>query len=170
MNTWDNNNANKSAKIFDSITPVLEHYFGGKIYSTESHDNQFAKLLDYKCAIDALVDTDDTVFGIAHRVKYSYYEDFTIRKSIYNSDKITELDKISRPGIKPRYHVQTVCIDNKPVVIAIAKTSDLLYAINHGIAKIRRNPKDNYEFYSLDWFDLISSGINVDIIKVEGLI
>lgn len=166
MNIWDNNKANKSAEIFESIIPILEHYFGGKIYSTENHDNQFAKLLDYKCAIDALVDADDAIFGIAHRVKYSYYEDFTIRKSIYNSDKITEFDKISRPGIKPRYHVQTVCVDNKPVVIAIAKTSDIVYAINHGIATIKRNPKDKYEFYSLNWYNLLAHGINVDIIEL----
>lgn len=166
MNTWDNNNANKSAEIFNSVIPILEHYFGGKIYSTENHDSQFAKLLDYKCAIDALVETDNTVFGIAHRVKYSYYEDFTIRKSIYNSNKLTELDKLSRPGIRPRYHVQTVCIANKPVVIAIAPTPDLLYAINHGIAELKHNTKDNYEFYSLNWYNLMSHGINVDIIKL----
>lgn len=166
MNTWDNNNADKSAKIFNSIIPILEHYFGGKIYSTENHDNQFAKLLDYKCAIDALVETDNTVFGIAHRVKYGYYEDFTIRKSIYNSDKLTEFDKISRPGIRPRYHVQTICINNTPVKIAIVPTPDLFYAINHGIAEIKRNSKDNYEFYSLNWYDLMSHGIDVDIIEL----
>lgn len=166
MNTWDNNNADKSAKIFNSIIPILGQYFGGKIYLTENHDNLFAKLLDYKCAIDALVETDNTVFGIAHRVKYGYYEDFTIRKSIYNSGKLTEFDKISRPGIRPRYHVQTVCIANKPVKIAIAPTPDLLYAINHGIAEIKRNTKDNYEFYSINWHDLMSHGIDVDIIEL----
>lgn len=166
MNIWDNNKANKSAKIFEAVIPVLEHYFCGKIYSTENHDNQFAKLLDYKCAIDALVDADNAVFGIAHRVKYSYYEDFTIRKSIYNSNKITEFDKISKPGIKPRYHVQTVCVNDKPVVIAIAKTADIVYAINHGIATIKRNPKDKYEFYSLNWYNLLARGINVDIIEL----
>ena len=170
MNTWDNNKASKSAKVFESVIPILEAYFGGKIYSTENHDSEFAGLLDFKCAIDALVDVDNAVFGIAHRVKYRYYEDFTIRKSIYNSDKITEFDKISRPSIKPRYHVQTVCVDNKPVVIAIVKTSDIVYAINHGIATIKCNPKDNYEFYSLDWYNLIAHGINVDIIKLEELI
>ena len=79
MNTWDNKNADKSAKVFEVVKPILKQYFGGEIYSTENHNNDFAKLLDFKCAIDALVvDMNDAVFGIAHRVKYSYYEDFTI--------------------------------------------------------------------------------------------
>lgn len=167
MNSWDLYGADQSAKVFEAIIPELETYFGGKIYSTENHDSQFAKLLDYSCAIDALVDAGDAVFGIAHRVKYKYYEDFTIRASIYHSDKLTEIDKISRPGIKPRYHVQTVCVDNAPVVIAIAKTSDLVYAITHGIAHIRRNSKDKYTFYSINWYDLMANGINVNIIKLE---
>lgn len=164
MSTWDNSRADKSAEIFESIIPILEQYFDGKIYSTEDHESQFSKLLDYKCAIDALVDTNDTIFGIAHRVKYKYYEDFTIR-TYDTSGKQTEFDKISRPGIKPRYHVQTVCVNDTPVVIAIAKTSDLVYAINQGIYTTKTAFSGD-KFAILDWNELTYHGINIDIIEL----
>ena len=165
MSTWDNSRADKSAEIFESIIPVLEQYFGGKVYSTENHDNQFAKLLDYKCAMDALVDTDEAVFGIAHRVKYNYYKDFTIRICDI-SGKPTEIDKISRPGIKPRYHIQTVCVNDIPTVIAIAKTADLIYAINQGMYTTK-TAFDGDKFAILDWNKLAENGINIDIIELE---
>lgn len=161
---WDNNRASKSAKIFADITPILEDYFDGIVYSTEDHDSQFAKLLDFKCAIDAIVDADDVVFGIAHRVSYKNYATFTIR--LHNiGGETTEIDKLSKPGIKPRYHVQTICINGKPKTIAIAKTADLVYAINQHI-HTTKTAFSGDKFAILDWNDLINNGINVDIIKL----
>lgn len=163
MVKWDYKRAADSAKIFDLVKPTLEQYFGGTIYSTEDHDSQYAKLLDYKCGIDALVDTDDVVFGIAHRVKYNYYTDFTIRT--YNCSGPTEIDHITRPGIKPRYHVTTICINDMPTVIAIAKTADIVYAINHNM-HTTKTAFSGDKFAILDWNKLIDHGINVDIIKL----
>lgn len=155
----------KSAKIFADIMPVLEIYFGGEVYSTENHDSQLEIILDCKCGIDAIVDTGKSVFGIAHRVKYNNYTDFTIR--VHNTNgRYTEIDHMHQSGFKPRYHVQTVCIDGKPKVIAIVRSMDLLYAIDTlGIAKIK-NTYDGNQFAILDWNDLINNGINVDIIKL----
>lgn len=164
MVKWDYKRAADSARIFDLVTPTLEWYFGGKIYSTEDHDNQFAKLLDFKCAIDAIVDTNEVVFGIAHRVKYSNYRDFTIR--VYRADgKLTEFDKLSKAGFKPRYHVQTICINDMPTTIAIAKTADIVYAINQGLY-VEKTGRDGARFASLDWDELLENGINVDILKL----
>lgn len=155
----------KSAKIFADIKNVLEMYFSGEIYSTEDHEGQFDTILDCKCGIDALVDTDEAVFGIAHRVKYNNYTDFTIR--VYNKNgRRTEIDHMRQSGFKPRYHVQTVCIDGKPTMIAIAKSADLRYAIDTlGIAKIKTT-YDGNQFAILDWNILISNGIDVDIINL----
>ena len=164
MSTWDNKLANKSAKTFEAVIPVLKLYFGGEIYSTEDHESQFSKLLDYKCGIDAIVDTDKTIFGIAHRVKYNYYKDFTIR--IYDcSGRPTEIDHIKRSGIKPRFHVQTVCVNDKPTIIAIAKTADLVYAINHHMYTTKTAFSGD-KFAVLDWDYLINNGINIDIINL----
>lgn len=161
---WDKNRANQSARIFELVTPTLEKYFDGKIYSTEDHDNQFAKLLDFKCAIDAIVDTDDVVFGIAHRVSYKNYTTFTIR--LHNiGGEVTEIDKLSKSGIKPRYHVQTICINDMPTTIAIAKTADLVYAINQHWYTTKTAFSGD-KFAILDWNDLINNGITVDIIKL----
>lgn len=161
---WDYNRASQSAKVFNAVIPTLEWYFNGKIYSTEDHENQFAKLLDFKCAIDAIVDTDDAVFGIAHRVKYNYYEDFTIRMR-EASGAITEIDKLTKSGFKPRYHVQTIWLNNKPAVIAIAKTTDLVYAIDQYMYTTKTAFSGD-KFAILDWNTLIKNGINVDIIRL----
>lgn len=154
-----------SSKIFADIKDVLEMYFDGEIYSTEDHEGQFDTILDCKCGIDALVDTDEAVFGIAHRVKYNNYTDFTIR--VYNKNgRRTEIDHMRQSGFKPRFHVQTVCIDGKPTMIAITKSADLRYAIDTlGIAKIK-NTYDGNQFAILDWNDLINNGINVDFIRL----
>lgn len=155
----------KSAKVFADIMPALEHYFGGKIYSTEDHNGQFETILDSECGIDAIVKKDGAVFGIAHRVKTNYYTDFTIRTH-NKKGRYTEIDHMRQSGFKPRFHVQTVCIDGKPKVIAIARSMDLLYAIDIlGIAKIK-NTYDGNQFAILDWNDLINNGIKVTIIEL----
>lgn len=156
----------ESAKVFADIMPALEHHFDGEIYSTENHDSQIDNLLDCTCGIDAIVKThNETVFGIAHRVKTNNYTDFTIRTH-NKKGRFTEIDHMRQSGFKPRYHVQTVCVDGKPIIIAIARSMDLLYAIDIlGIAK-PHNAYDGNQFVSLDWNDLINNGINVDIIKI----
>lgn len=163
MGKWDDKRAAKSAKIFDIVIPSLSWYFGGEIITTENHDNRIEQLLDYRCAIDAIVVTDHSIFGIAHRVKYNDYTDFTIR--VYNSSGPTEIDKLRQSGFKPRYHIQTVCIDNKPTKIAIAKTTDLLYAIDAGLATTKTAFSGD-KFAILDWNKLMKNDINIDFIQL----
>lgn len=153
-----------SAKIFDTIKPVLEQYFGGEIVSTENHTSQIDILLDSHCGIDAIVKTqNDIVFGIAHRVKYNDYTDFTIRT--YRPGHKTEIDHMRQSGIKPRYHVQTVCLHGKPTRIAIARSMDLLYAIDSGLAATK-TAYNGCKFAILEWNILIANGIDVDIINL----
>lgn len=164
MNKWDYDRAAKSVKVLGAVTPTLKHYFGGNIIITENHESKIEQLLDYNCAIDALVETDKSIFGIAHRVKYNNYTDFTIR--VYNPNGSTEIDHMRQSGIKPRYHIQTVCVDGQPTKIAIAKSMDLLYAIDVlNIAKTK-TAFSGCKFAILDWNELMKNGINVDIIDV----
>lgn len=165
MAKWNYERAAASAKIFDAVKSTLEQYFDGEILSTENHDNPFAELFDYCCCIDAFVKRPNKiVFGIAHRVKYNNYQDFTIHTK-HSDGCLTEIDKLHQPGIKPRYHVQTVCIDGKPIKIAIARSMDLVNAIDNGLATIKTS-SSNEQFAVLDWNKLIKNGINVDIIKL----
>ena len=145
---WDFNRAKKSSDIFDLVIPTLEKYFGGKIYSTESENSAIAKVLDRSCSIDGIV-VSDTVFGIAHRVNYKPYETFTVRtKDVHG---LTEWQHITRPGIKPRYHVQTIVENNMPAKLAIIKTDSLIDAINRDLGGKFTNQLSFDEFYSIKW-------------------
>lgn len=145
---WDYERAKRSSNVFDLVIPTLEKYFGGKIYSTESENSAIAKVLDRSCSIDGIV-VSDTVFGIAHRVNYKPYETFTVRtKDVHG---LTELQHITRPGIKPRYHVQTIVENNMPAKLAIIKTDSLIDAINRDLGCKFTNQLSFDEFYSIKW-------------------
>lgn len=155
----------KSAKVFTDIVPILENYFDGEILSTENQLSAIERLLDCNCGIDAIVKTkNDIVFGIAHRVKYNDYTDFTIRLC-NDIGKTSEIDHMRQSGIKPRYHVQTVCLHDKPTRIAIARSIDLLYAIDSGLAATK-TAYNGCKFAILDWNVLLANGIDVDIINL----
>lgn len=165
MAEWNYKRAEDSTKIFESVKPALEQYFGGELLSTENHENPFAELLDFKCDIDAVVKTNtEVVFGIAHRVNVKYYRTFTIHTE-HSDGYLTEIDKLHKDGFKPRYHVQTACQNGKPVEIAITRSADLLYAIDNGWY-IPKTSCTGEHFDVLYWDELIKHGINVDIIKL----
>lgn len=155
----------ESNQIFQSVIPTLESYFSGKIYTTECSDNQICKILDYGCGIDAIVVSNE-VFGIAHRINRSDINNFTIRTEINSSNSLTEFDHISRSGIKPRYHVQTIVKNGNPVAITVCQTSNLVYAINHGLATIRTARSSGDQFASIMYDDLRRHGIPIDILSI----
>ena len=160
---WDYERAKRSSNVFDLVIPTLEKHFGGKIYSTESEDSAIAKILDRGCSIDGIV-VSNMIFGIAHRVNYKSYETFTVR--IKDVHGLTELQHITRPGIKPRYHVQTIVENDMPVKLAITKTDSLIECINRQLGRRFINQLSFDEFYSIKWQTLIDNGYDVDIIDL----
>lgn len=160
---WDYDRAKRSSDIFNLVIPTLEKYFSGKIYSTESENSAIAKILDRGCSIDGIV-VSNMIFGIAHRVNYKSYETFTVR--IKDVHGLTELQHITRPGIKPRYHVQTIVENDKPVKLAIVKTNSLIEAINRQLGCRFTNQLSFDEFYSIKWQTLIDNGYDVTIIDL----
>ena len=160
---WDYERAKRSSDIFNLVIPTLEQYFGGKIYSTESEDSVIAKILDRGCSIDGIV-VSNMIFGIAHRVNYKPYETFTVRtKDVHG---LTELQHITRPGIKPRYHVQTIVENDMPVKLAIAKTDSLIDAMDRQLGRRFTNQLSFDMFYSIKWQTLIDNGYDVTIIDL----
>ena len=160
---WDYERAKRSSDIFNLVIPTLEKYFGGKIYSTESEDSIIAKILDHGCSIDGIV-VSNTIFGIAHRVNYKSYETFTVR--IKDVHGLTELQHITRPGIKPRYHVQTIVENDTPVKLAIIKTNSLIEAMDRQLGRRFTNKLSLDEFYSIKWQTLLDNVYDVDIINL----
>lgn len=166
MSKWNNNAKEKSNQILKQITPVLENYFDGKLFSTECEDSELGKILDYRCAIDALILKDNDVFGIAHRVDYKNKQSITIRYMHSETTKPTEFQKITNwSKIKPTYHVTTCCVDGKPKYIAIIPTLMLLEAIiDDGIGELK-NGIDGSQYFELKWYDLRKYGLHV--LKLE---
>lgn len=160
---WDYERAKRSSNVFDLVIPTLEKHFGGKIYSTESEDSVIAKILDRGCSIDGIV-VSNMIFGIAHRVNYKSYETFTVR--IKDVHGLTELQHITRPGIKPRYHVQTIVENDMPVKLAIVKTNSLIECINRQLGRRFINQLSFDEFYSIKWQTLIDNDYDVTIIDL----
>lgn len=153
--------ANKSNKYFEQIIPVLQHYFSGKVISTENHNSEVELMLDFQCGIDGLVFTEYAVFGIAHRVSYKPYHTFTIRTKDV-SGRPTEINHICRSGIKPRYHIQTIVgEDGKITDIAVVKTADLLTAMLKNKGRVIKKP-DHDTFIAISWKTLRTLGIQVD--------
>lgn len=165
MGKWNNNAKNESNQILQQITPVLENYFEGKIYSTECEESDLGTILDYRCAIDALLWFNNDVFGIAHRVDYKNKQSFTIRYKNSETNKPSEYHKISTLyTIKPAIHVTTCCIDGKPKYIAIIPTHLLLDAISNGVGELKTG-KDGSQYFELKWHDL--RDYNIKVLKLE---
>lgn len=161
---WTNRLAGRSSATFDKVIPELEWYFNGKIFKVEDDSNPVCKLLDHSCAVDALVKTDHSIFGIAHRVNYADYESFTVRFT--NGGTESEWDHITRSGIKPRYHVQTL-FTSTTRKIAIVKTEDLVECIREGLAEYKVAQSTGASFASIDWITVQARGYNVDIIDIK---
>lgn len=159
---WNQAKLSKSAQDFELVIPTLEHYFGGKIIKVEDTKNDVCRVLDYGCAIDGLVITDQ-VFGIAHRVNYCPYENFTVRFT--NGGSVSEWDHITRPGIKPRYHVQSIIQGAKVIKTAIVRTEDLVQCIYEGLSELYTNKTTGAQFVSIDWITIQSRGFTVDILE-----
>lgn len=155
MASWNSKQVNDdlaaSASVLETVISALSDYFNGEIISLERSTESIAKFLDLACGIDALVHCNDgTVFGLASRVNYKKRNEFlirTVRK--YNNDPNsfnvrTEIDHISRSGIKPRYHVST-CVVADGYYIAIAKTADIVNYINNNYCRKYTNKDDGTE-------------------------
>lgn len=158
MDFWNNEYINgddlaeASASVLNVVIPALEDYFNGEVFSIEKSDESLAKFFDRSCGIDAFVRCNDgTVFGLAHRVHYTTkYKNFLIRtvckyKNNPNSFNVrTEIDHITRSGIKPRYHVCTRAVADG-YYIAIAKTTDIVDYINNNYCKKHVNKYNGSE-------------------------
>lgn len=166
MSYWDKQALSKTSKYFDEVIPTLESYFDGTIYKAEYTDNSICRLLDFDCAIDAILSTQDIICGLAHRCSYSNYNAFTVRLRDA-SGKPTEYDKIIREdSLKPYYHIQTIVIDDKPNKIAIAKTDDLVKCIQHYMCTQHVAKSSGDTFASIPWNLMSRHNLLVDIIDL----
>lgn len=124
----------KSANTFDRfVAPALKVAFGAKvIHSTERHENELAKVLDYSGIDGVLVDKHGWTLSFSSRVQFGKnYESFSIRRSRPNGTP-TEFDKLKNQlSMKPACHVHSfIADDEKTAVVAITPTIELIKYID----------------------------------------
>lgn len=167
---WDKDSAKKSSLMFNLIIPYAERELGGKIINLEvKDDNEIAKLLDQKCAIDGLLIHNKGVYGLAHRVGYNYdWHTFTVR--IEDSvSSYTELDHLMSSGLKPKYHIQSYIKGDVVLSMAIARSEDLVTYINNYSPKIKKCSTSGDKFAIIDWFEFKDAGYKIKILKGSDL-
>ena len=124
--------ATKSTNTFDRfVAPALQAAFGARVvYSTERHENELAKVLDYSGIDAVLVDKHGWTLSFANRIQFGRdYGAFTIRRSRPNGTP-TEFDKLKNPlSMKPACHVHSF-IAEKSAVVAITPTIELIKYID----------------------------------------
>ena len=163
---WDKNSSKKSALMFNMTIPVIERELSGKIINLESQDdNNVAKLLDQKCAIDGLLIHNKGVYGLAHRVGYNYdWHTFTIRIEDSTSS-CTEIDHLKSTGLKPKYHIQSYIKGDVVLSMAIAKTEDLVDYIEKYSPKIKTCSTSGDKFAIIDWTEFKAVGYKIKILR-----
>lgn len=169
--------AKGSRALFEKFTrPALEYSGFKNIHSVENGNEQLENLLDRNGGIDVAGTKDGDLIFLASRVikiepeKGSDYDCFSLRnlRLSGNETEISKLERKIRLGLpRPQYHVQTF-IDEilNLATIAIVRTRELVqFIITHKTKT--KTTRDGTEFRLATWKDLISSGVHVDLIKID---
>ncbi|MEN6487655.1 MAG: ParB N-terminal domain-containing protein [Smithella sp.] len=135
---------------------------------------QMAKLLDQLAGIDVwYINKLNGIRGIASRIQTgSNYKTFTIRKT-RDTGARTEYEKrkiaIEKGYLYPYLTVQAYVAENgKLLSFAVAKTEDIIDAIDHGLYSIRRTGQKQIgqaEFYVVNWDDMKKAGYEIIIVE-----
>lgn len=160
--TWDNETAKYSTKIFNIVKSVLVDIFKSEIINVEGSE------LDHENCIDALVaDIDYNFYGIAFRARKQLYKDLTIRyKNASAKDKKTEYDKLMDVSnkIKPKYHVQ-VNDAGSFYVLVIIPTNDVIDYMTVNKLRIKTHD-DGGQFVIIPWHDLKVQGYGIKAYRI----
>lgn len=163
-----------SAEYVKKAEPIIRDLLrGGYILRVEGKQEEVCKALDIVCGTDYvyLYPERHHAWGVACRVQKYDYANFTIRKAT-ESGALTELDKrryaIRHRGIYPHLTMQMFVDDNTKTIrrIGIAKTEDIIDAVENGLAKEGNVTRDNggkNKFLFIDWKDMIAAGYVVQI-------
>lgn len=158
-----------SAEYVKQAEPHLRFMLnGGKILRVEGKAEEVCKALDIVCGTDYIYVYPDKhhAWGMACRVQKYDRANFTIRKAV-ESGAQTELDKrrfaISKGGIYPFLTMQMFVDDDSHEIrrIGIAKTADIIEALDRGMGIEKRVQWDNggkSEFFYVEWEDMRRAG------------
>lgn len=168
-----------SAEYVKKAEPIIRDILrGGQIIRVEGKAEEVCKALDIVCGTDYVYVYPEIhhAWGIACRVQKYDYANFTVRRAT-ESGAVTELDKrryaIRHRGIYPHLTMQIFVDDEAKTIrrIGIARTEDIIDAIEHGLAKTGKVTKDNIgknQFLFIDWRDMKAAGYNVQTYESPG--
>ena len=174
-----------SSDVVEKAEPIIASLLkDGELLKVEGSDNEVLKMLDLTCGIDYYRKTNfnDLVWGIGSRVQVVYDGDkawntFTMRKS-RDSGAPTEFEKrkyaIEHGGEYPylMMHVYVEKSTGEVMSLAIARTSDVIDAIENNIGYQRKTGSDQIGqacFFVVPWSDMLEAGYKVSIYDREAV-
>lgn len=168
-----------SAGYVKKAEPIIRDLLrGGHILRVEGKTEEVCRALDIVCGTDYVYIYPERhhAWGVACRVQKYDYANFTVRKAT-ESGAVTELDKrryaIRHRGIYPHLTMQMFVDDEAKTIrrIGIARTEDIIDAIEKGIAKDGKVTKDSIgknQFLYIDWKDMKAAGYIVQTYESPG--
>ena len=159
-----------SSGVVEKAEPIIASLLNdGELLKVEGSDNEVLKMLDLTC-------------GIGSRVQVVYDGDkawntFTMRKS-RESGAPTEFEKrkyaIEHGGEYPylMMHVYVEKSTGEVISLAIARTSDVIDAIENNIGYQRKTGSDQIGqayFFVVPWSDMLEAGYKVSIYDREAV-
>lgn len=162
-----------SIRLFQKFSvPAMKFHFGSaaQIFSTENHESDLEKVLDFAGIDGVISDSDGTIYFFASRVQVGRnYQSFSLR-GYRPTGKPTEYQKLQRArrtnAVMPTYHVQSfVDSAEKKGVVAIAQTVDLLKFVENQNPEIRTAPTSE-RFFVIPWQNLCAGSV-VKIYRVD---
>ena len=167
--------ATRSQKQFSKfVEPALLAFGFTDIVSTESHDSELARFLDY-AGVDALArQKNGATVTIASRIiqikpNGNDYNCFSIRDTRRNG-QATELEKlqhaIKRNSLRPYFHCQTfVDYEKEEAIVSLVRTAPLVqFVVDYPSFK---DTCDGAKFRLAYWQDLLLAGVNVSTLKID---
>lgn len=168
--------AKSSEDFLTHIWPAYQAQFGDPVPVESVTANDFARELDVRSGIDMwLMSRDGHMRGLASRVQWGdkSWDTFTVRMKRV-SGYATEFDKrvaqIATPGtVWPWYFCHGYMSKDRTRLIAaaLARTADVIAAVQFGIGFEKPNSEDGTRFWCVPWRDLAGTGAQLQVVRPQ---
>ena len=168
--TYDNQQKRTATDFIKYVEPILKDKFnmrGEYLIVEGTISNKLASYLDMLCGIDVwyINETKNGIRGIASRIQHNFnYRTFTIRAK---TEYIKRAYAIDKNYIYPYYTLQAYIKNDKLLLMALAKTEDIINMCFNKWCDFNFNSIDGNPFYIVNWDDMLKHDKNVVIYTAD---